>query len=67
MKFYDKDEAVETLTAMLSAYDKRTISEALSSLAVNSIKNDGAISFQNTDFTLIKQNGKFAIKETITT
>jgi hypothetical protein len=63
MKFYDKQEAIETLEAILLPYDKKTLSEALSSLAVSSLKSDGAISFKNIDeITLIKQNGKYAVK-----
>jgi len=62
MKFYDKNEASDTLSAILSAYDKRTISDVFSTLAIQSLKNDGAISFPEFNMTLIKQNGKFAIK-----
>jgi hypothetical protein len=63
MKFYDKQEAKQTLEAILLTYDKKTLSTSLSSLATNSLKEDGAITIPALDnITLIKQNGKYAIK-----
>jgi hypothetical protein len=63
MKFYDSQEASETLSAITTTYGMRTVSEALSELAIRSLKNDGSITFKEFDgLTLIRQNGKYAIK-----
>ena len=62
MKFYEKHDAYETLKALLSSYDKQSLSKNFSNLAVNSLKNDGSISLPDFDMTIIKQNGKYAIK-----
>jgi hypothetical protein len=62
MKFYDKQEAKQTLEAILSTYDKRALSSSLSSLATSLLKENGAIVFPNLDnIQLIKQDGKYSI------
>jgi hypothetical protein len=63
MKFYDSQEASETMSAIVNTYGIRTVSEALSALAIKSLKDDQSITFKEFDgLTLIRQNGKYAIK-----
>jgi hypothetical protein len=63
MKFYDQHEAIDTLEAIVFQYDKRTLAEAFSSLAISSLKNEGSFVFKGLeDFSIIKKNDKYAIK-----
>lgn len=62
MKFYEKTDAIETLEAMFSAYDKKTLAKELATYAISSLHIDGKMLFPFINLEIIKEKGKFAIE-----
>ena len=63
MKSYEKNEAIETLEALLVNYDKRSLVKDLATLAVvYADKNNHGWKFKLDDMVVAKDNNKFIIK-----